>query len=346
MRPLDVLNLTSVTSKLEKGKPPHPVRASYWDELKLLWGEVWGAQSEVGKLRVALVHKHGDEFRPDLIEDLAWYGASEFPDYEKAVSQHDSFVEILKQEGVEVHHLNPPSPAHGPYSPVNPRIWATRDPGVVVRGGAIVARMALPWRKKDEVFWARRVVEMGCPILRTITGNGTFEGGNVVWLDPEHVCIGQSIRTNAEGIAQVSVVLKEVGVQEIRVVPIPGYLENISWPVGGYAHLDVVFGMADVDLGVVYPPGVPFDFIEYLKYEKKIHVIEAQPEEVRNEGCNIVALEPRKIIMNEHNDMLRKSLEREGVDVITTDFSEVCKFGGAGHCATGPLIRDPGPKLS
>jgi N-dimethylarginine dimethylaminohydrolase len=344
---LQVLVMNTITSKLEKGKPPHPVRASYLEELKLLWDEEWGAQSEVGKLRVAMVHKHGDEFRPDIIEDLAWYGVSEFPDYQKAVQQHDHFVDVLKQEGVKVHYLNPPSPAHGPYSPANPRIWATRDPGVVITGGAIIGRMALPWRKKDEVFWSRRVMQLGCPILRTVTGHGTFEGGNVVWLDPEHVCIGQSIRTNSEGISQVSAIMQEVGgVKEVRVVPIPGYLENIEWPAGGYAHLDVVFGMADVNLGVIYPPGVPFDFIEYLKYEKKIQLIEAQPEEVRNEGCNIVALAPRKIIMNEKNINLRKGLEKEGVDVIPVDFSEICKFGGAGHCATGPLLRDRGPMIA
>ena len=43
---------------------------------------------------------------------------------------------------------------------------------------------------------------------------------------------------------------------------------------------------------------------------------------------------------------VRKSFERAGVDVITVDFSEICKFGGAGHCATGPLVRDSGPKLT
>jgi len=339
--------MDSNTLRLLRGKPPHPVRASYLEELKLLWDEEWGAQSEVGKLRKALVHKHGDEFRPDIIEDLTWYGVSEFPNYQKAVQQHDRFVEVLKQEGVEVHYLNPPSPAHGPYSPANPRIWATRDPGIVINGGAIIGRMALPWRKKDEVFWSRRVMQLGCPILRTVVGRGTFEGGNIIWLDSEHVCIGQSIRTNSEGISQVSAVMKEVGgVKEIRVVPIPGYLENIRWPAGGYAHLDVVFGMADVNLGVIYPPGVPFDFIEYLKYEKKIQLVEVPPEEVRNEGCNIVALSPRKIIMNVNNDVVQKGLEKEGVDVISVDFSEICKFGGAGHCATGPLIRDAGPRIT
>jgi hypothetical protein len=47
--------IATTLPKLEKGKPPHPVRLSDLEEMKLLWSEEWGAQDEVGKLRVALV---------------------------------------------------------------------------------------------------------------------------------------------------------------------------------------------------------------------------------------------------------------------------------------------------
>ncbi|MEM4204938.1 MAG: arginine deiminase family protein [Candidatus Methanomethylicaceae archaeon] len=329
----------------EVNKPARPVNENYHEELERLWGRNWCAQSEVGKLRSVLVHRPGFELDGALIDDPVWYGILKKPDLKKAQEQHDAFVEILKKEGVEIHYLNAPSPAHGPYSKVNPRIWATRDPGVVINGGAIISRMALPWRKKDEVFWARRVAELGCPILYTVNGNGTFEGGNVVWIDPKHVCIGESIRTNAEGIAQVSRIMREVGgVEEVITVPIPGYLENLEWPAGGWAHLDTIFGMADVDLALVYPPGLPYFFIEKL-LSYKITLIEVPPEEAAREACNIVALEPRKFIMNADCPITRKKAEREGADVIEADLSEFVKSGGAPHCATGPLIRDPGPFL-
>jgi N-dimethylarginine dimethylaminohydrolase len=329
----------------EVNKPARPVIESYHDELERLWGRKWGAQSEVGKLRSVLVHRPGLELHGDLIDDPVWYGILKKPDLQKAQEQHDAFVDILKKEGVEIHYLNAPSPAHGPYSKANPRIWATRDPGIVINGGAIISRMALPWRKKDEVFWARRVAELGCPILYTVNGKGTFEGGNVVWIDPKHVCIGESIRTNAEGIAQVSRIMREVGgVEEVITVPIPGYLENLEWPAGGWAHLDTIFGIADVDLALVYPPGLPYSFIEKL-LSYKITLIEVPPEEAAKEACNIVALEPRKFIMNAECPVTRKKAEHEGADVIEADLSEFVKSGGAPHCATGPLIRDPGPFL-
>jgi N-dimethylarginine dimethylaminohydrolase len=166
----------------------------------------------------------------------------------------------------------------------------------------------------------------------------------VIWLDPTHVCIGKSIRTNQEGIDQVSTVLRSVGIEDIVTVPLPGWIENINWPAGGFAHLDCVFGYVDSGLAMVYPAGVPFDFLEYLK-RRRINIIEVEPEEGKDYACNTFALEPGKVMMLEGFGKSQKRLEREGVDVITVDMSEFIKSGGGPHCATAPLIRDAGPKL-
>jgi N-dimethylarginine dimethylaminohydrolase len=328
--------------KVDKTRPAVPIPLSYDDELKHIWGKNWGAQSEIGKLREVLVHRPGSEIAPPK-KDLKWYGMKSVPDVSRAVEQHDRFVEILKDEGVKVHYLNPDPKAKGPYAPFQ-GLWGTRDFGFVVRGGAIVHRMALPWDRGAESWWAKRVMELGCPILYTVRGYGTFEGGNVVWLDPAHVCIGKSIRTNQEGIDQVSAILASMGVEEIKIVPIPGWLENVDWPAGGFAHLDCVFGYVDSGVALIYPPGVPYDFLEYLQ-EKEINLIEVPPEEAKDYACNTLALEPGKIIMLEGFEATRKKLEKEAVEVITVNMSEFIKLGGGPHCASSPLIRDPGPKL-
>lgn len=325
-----------------KEKPAFPIPLDYNDELPKIWGKKWGAQSEIGRLEEVLVHRPGAEMAPPE-EELKWFAIRRPIDAEEAAEQHDRFVEILKQEGVKVHYLNAPENPGGPYASLQ-RIWATRDPGMVVNGGAIISRMSLPFRRGDEFYWSKRVAELGCPIIYTVRGNGTFEGGNVVWLDPQHVCIGKSVRTNQEGIDQVTSILKTVGVEEIKIVPIPGFLEIIDWPSGGFAHLDCIFGYVDDGLGLLYPPGVPFDFIEFLK-EKEINIVEVPPEEGRDFPTNFVALEPGKIVMLEDFELSKKKLEKEGVDVITVNMSEFIKSGGGPHCATGPLIRQPGPKL-
>jgi N-dimethylarginine dimethylaminohydrolase len=95
---------------------------------------------------------------------------------------------------------------------------------------------------------------------------------------------------------------------------------------------------------MVYPAGVPFDFLEYLK-RRRINIIEVDPEEGKDYACNTFALEPGKVMMLEGFSKSQKRLEREGVDVITVDMSEFIKSGGGPHCATAPLIRDAGPKL-
>ena len=38
--------------------------------------------------------------------------------------------------------------------------------------------------RREETFWAtRRIVEAGCPIVRTISGAGLVEGGSFMWID-------------------------------------------------------------------------------------------------------------------------------------------------------------------
>ena len=326
----------------DKSKPSFPIPSSYEEEIDKIWGKRWGAQSEIGKLKEGLVCRPSHEMAPPEAE-LKWYGLRRQIDVQKAQQQHDNLVEILKAEGIQIHYVKTPPERMGPYGLLS-RIWGTRDSGVTVNGGAIISRMSLPFRRGDEVYWARTAMQVGCPIIGMIRGNGRFEGGNVVWLDPQHVCIGRSIRTNQEGIDQFSAILRTVGVEEIRIVPIPGWLEELEWPAGGFAHLDCVFGYVDDGLALIYPAGVPFDFIEYL-LSKDINLIEPPPDEAKDYACNSLALEPAKIVTITGFPKTRAKLEKEGIDVIEVEMSEFIVSGGGAHCAVGPLIRQPGPKL-
>jgi N-dimethylarginine dimethylaminohydrolase len=332
----------------DKTKPSIPLPISYMEELELIWGKNWGAQSEIGKLKETLVQRPGKEIAPPE-GDLPWYQFRIRPNVERCQDEHDRFVDLLKGEGVKVHYIEPPEEwlLNEPYGAYHVRMaGGPRDPGFVVNGGAIVGHMSLPYRRGEEYWWSKKVMELGCPILYTVHGNGTFEGGNVVWLDPTHICIGRTARTNQDGIDQVSAILKTVEpqVEEIKVVPIPGWLTNLEWPAGGFAHLDCVFGYIDDGLALVYPAGLPYDFIEYLR-EKDVNMIEVPPEEAKDVVCNIVALGPGKIMTIAGFEKTQKKLEKAGVDAIPFDYTQMAPIGGGPHCATGPLIRDPGPKL-
>ena len=64
-------------------------------------------------------------------------------------------------------------------------------------------------------------------------------------------------------------------------------------------------------------------------------------------GCNILNLEPGKIIIPATAKQTIKALRKQGVECIEVDFSENVKSGlGGPACMTTRLYREPDPSLS
>ena len=108
--------------------------------------------------------------------------------------------------------------------------------------GAIVGRPASTVRAGEERWVARRLADLGIPIVRTIRGRGTFEGADAMWLDATTVLVGRGLRTNGEGVAQVTSILGEMGVEAIPV--------DLPW---GAMHLMGTLRIADRDLAIAWP---------------------------------------------------------------------------------------------
>ena len=104
--------------------------------------------------------------------------------------------------------------------------------------------MAVRARRGEEADITRIVAREGLPILSTITGTGTLEGGSFVKLQPGLAAFGTSIRCNAEAAEQLREVLARIG-WELLVVPLPGYT----------IHIDLHLAMVDVDRALVDVPG-------------------------------------------------------------------------------------------
>src|SRR3546814_8550844 len=83
--------------------------------------------------------------------------------------------------------------------------------------GAILARPASTVRAGEERWVARRLADLGVPILRTLTGTAVFEGADLMWLDPRTAMIGLGLRTNEEAASQIATTLEEIGVETIAV---------------------------------------------------------------------------------------------------------------------------------
>lgn len=326
------------------GMPPEPLfDIDYMDELVANWGRRWGAQSAVGRLRMVLLHRPGEEaVHPLIRKDPGFFNLPEgVPDLRKMQEEHDSLVEVFRGEGVEAVYLDPSEPLIGTYG-VPLRSACFMHEALVIKGGAIIERPAMVYKRGLEVYIAKRLMSLGCPILYTVHGKGVFEASNLWFLDERTAIIATGLRTNAEGVEQVSRILRMAGVEEIHVAHLPGYLRSRRHQVGGSSgifHLDMTFGMVDEDLGVVYPGGVDYDTIQYLK-RKEINLVEVPEDELRKCAPNVLPLAPRKVIIPAGNPVTIKGLRKEGVDVIDIDLSEFCKAGGGPRCLTLELIRD------
>ncbi|MFX1604075.1 MAG: hypothetical protein ACFFCK_11380 [Promethearchaeota archaeon] len=90
-----------------------PVALDYGQELRLIYGKKWGAQSEIGKLRQVLVNSPGIEMGPPE-SDIAWYQMRRAIDVGEAKEELEAVVIVLKDGGVKVHFLSPDRPVEGP----------------------------------------------------------------------------------------------------------------------------------------------------------------------------------------------------------------------------------------
>lgn len=305
----------------------------FGEELVDVWGAAFGAHDEVGVLRRVMVRAPGSELaaiRADawneelgaLVDpDGRWYWTDrQPPDLELVAAQHAGLVSALRAEGVEVVAAEPLGP------PFVKSVY-TRDPSITVPGGAIVGRMGVRMRRGEEPHTTRALAAAGMPILGTITGTGTLEGGSFTKLRPGIAALGTSIRCNEEGFRQLRVLLELIGIELIRV------------PIAGYSiHIDLHFAMVDVDRALVHPAGLPYDFLVTLR-ELGVETIEGV--EGDEWGLNLLCLRPGRVLMAEGAPRTVEKLEKAGVEVVTIPYDEIHKNGGGVHCSTIELVRDP-----
>jgi N-dimethylarginine dimethylaminohydrolase len=314
---------------------PSEAEPAFEDALELdrWWGRRWGCTNDVGRLRVVLMHRPGPEVGivdpskkldnnafGDIQAGWYWRG-TEPPDLAAMQAQHDAYVAVLRDEGVEVVFLDEVAPGRM-------KSCYTRDSAIAVGGGAIVTRLGSRIRRGEELPVSRALARLGCPILRTISGTGIAEGGSFAWINSKTAVIGLSSRVNEEGATQIGEVLRSQGVELLKMT-LTGYR----------LHIDGLFVMIAPDLALANITLLPFWFLEKLR-EMKIHFIDLHHED---DGAiiNSLAVAPGRMIMPEGvSGFTRDKLARHRVEVVTVPYDKVIAGGGGLHCSTAPLVRD------
>ena len=165
----------------------------------------FGCQSMIEPLRRVLVKSPDAAF---AVEDPERWHYVARPDLEAAKREHDALAQILADAGAEV--IDHPEP-----QPDRADAVFVFDPALVTDQGAVVLRMGKDLRRGEEAAMARRFTKIGVPILATLEGEATAEGGDHLWLDSKTLAVGQGFRTNAEGLRQLREILADLGVEVI-----------------------------------------------------------------------------------------------------------------------------------
>tara|TARA_B100000459_G_scaffold65545_2_gene36109 strand:+ start:191 stop:1087 length:897 start_codon:yes stop_codon:yes gene_type:complete len=289
----------------------------------------FGCQNMTSTIRRVLIKSPENAYKNQVnidsqYQDLNYFGK---PDFVRSLEDYESFRSILKKNGVEIHDL----PADDITSLDS--IY-THDPCLISNSGVILCSMGKTLRKKEPEMISKYFKSLNIPIIGKISPPGKLEGGDIVWIDNRTVAVGVGYRSNLEGIAQLKEILSG-DVDEI----IPVHLPHWTGP-SDCLHLMSNISPLDRDLFLVYSKLLPVSFREYL-LDRGIKLIEVPDDEYESMGCNVLAISPKKVIMIEGNDMTKKLLETEGVDVSTYPGLEISYKGAGGPtCLTRPFLRE------
>ncbi len=286
----------------------------------------FGVQNVTDPLRRVLVKRPEEAFAVD--DPAAWNYVSR-PDLAAARAEHDTLAQILREAGAEVVYHDEPQQERADAIYVY-------DPVLMTERGAVILSPGKAVRHGEEDAMARRLENLGVPILARLTGAARAEGGDLLRLDRRTLILGRGFRTNDEGAAQLAAALEPLGI-EVLAVDLP-YFKGPR----ACLHLLSLVSLVDRDLAVVYPPLMPVAFWQQLE-RRGFDLVEVPEEEFATQASNVLALGPRRGLMLEGNRVTRRRLKRVGCEVLTYRGREISlKAEGGPTCLTQPLWRGDG----
>jgi dimethylargininase len=228
-----------------------------------------------------------------------------------AIRQHDTLKETLRAFGAEV--LDVPEMAGHPNSVF------TRDTAICTPQGYINLNLGLPTRQSEGAWMAQILDAQGERCIGEVKPPGTVEGGDVV-LAGKVAFIGRSVRTNDEGVRQVSKIMKPMG-YEIRVINLPETILHLDKALMVLGEKQVLYCSE-----LVAPDDIRgFDGIEIPCSE--------------NTTANIICLGNKQVIVNRPNELVIDLLRDNGYIVHALDLSEFAKGMGGPNCLIMPVER-------
>ena len=186
-----------------QGERWFPSETRFSDEAKALWGD-WYCDSEIGRLRAVLMRRPGREIEGVTVNNYETFRWKAPMEVDRARKQHDALAQIYRDHGVDVHYVENQRVDR-------PNALFMRDQVLMTPEGAIVCRNGISARRGEERYAAETLASLGVPIVKTINGDGYFDGACAMWIDRETVIIGTGARANKAGALQVESELRNMG---------------------------------------------------------------------------------------------------------------------------------------
>jgi len=244
------------------------------------------------------------------VADPKLHNIKEAADPHRAIHQHAELRLVLRNFGSEVINA---AELEG-----HPNSVFTRDMSIVTPQGYIKLRMGLRTREGEEEYMARFLDSIGEPCAGEIFKPGTVEGGDI-FLCGSVAFVGESRRTNEEGIRQLSRLLEKMG-YEVRALSLPET----------YLHLDQTIGVLGPNHLIycreLYPRAL-FDGFEATEFS------------CAEFNVNFICLGPGEILAPAANTKVIQTARSLGVKVNALDVSEFAKGKGGPNCLVLPLER-------
>ncbi|GAB3383363.1 dimethylarginine dimethylaminohydrolase family protein [Lysobacter fragariae] len=223
-------------------------------------------------------------------------------DVDKAKAQHRAYKHVLASLGCRVLALEA--------EPTMPDAVFVEDVAVVLDEVAVMTRPGAESRRNEGASVAE-LLQRYRP-LRAIQAPGTIDGGDVLRIG-RTVFVGQSGRSNAQGIAQLGELIAQFGYQ-VRAVPIRGCL-----------HLKSAVTAPRDDTVLIQPEWV--DATSFPGFR----VIEVDPSE--EHAANLLRIGDT-VVMPDCFPRTRARLVDAGIEVVGVDVSELQKAEGATTCCS------------
>jgi len=243
------------------------------------------------------------------VENLKEHNFQEIPNKERAIAQHSELRKLIGNSGVEVITVKE--------LPGHPNSVFTMDMAVSLGDSYIKLRMGLPTRRGEDEWMGKILENLGLEKAGEITKPGTAEGGDIIVAYP-YAFVGNSKRTNKEGLNQLSRIFEKMG-YDMRIIDVPP----------DYLHLGGMMTFIGKDTVIACKNAFSENIL------KDFEVLWINCHDVVT--ANVIYLGNNKVICRMRNYAARKILEQRGFKVYPIDLSEFTKGSGGPSCLTLPL---------